>query len=100
MQNIYIVYYSTGEYEDYRECNIFATFDKQKAIAYVRRFNSLKDKWYKHYSKYNGNYRWIYSKYNGNYRWIKDEFVEKYFNRWYFMHELNDCSYKKIEVRN
>jgi len=89
MQNIYIVYYSTGEYEDYRECDIFATFDKEKAIAYVYRFNSLKDKWYKHYSKYNGDYRWI-----------KDEFVEKYFNRWYIMHELNDCSYKEIEVRN
>jgi hypothetical protein len=89
MENIYIVSYSTGEYEDYRECNIFATFDEQKAIAYVRRFNSLIDKWYNYYSKYNGDYRWI-----------KDEFVEKYFNRWYIMHELNDCSYKEIEVRN
>lgn len=89
MKYIYIVSYSTGEYEDYIENNIFATFDEQKAIAYVKKFNSLKDKWYNYYSKYNGDYRWI-----------KDEFVDKYFPRWYMLHELNDCFYKEIEVRN
>jgi hypothetical protein len=89
MKIIYIVTYSTGEYDDYNENDIFATFDKIKAIKYVRRFNLLKDKWCKHYSKYNGDYRWI-----------KDEYVEKYFYRWYIFHELNNCFIKEIEVRN
>lgn len=89
MEKIYIVSYSTGEYEDYREHNIFATFDKKEAFKYVKRFNSLIDKWYNHYSQYNGDYRWI-----------KDEFADKYFPRWYMLHELNDCFYKEIKVRN
>jgi hypothetical protein len=88
MKNIYIVKYSTGKYEDYREHNIFATFDKEKVIAYVKKFNSLKDKWCNHYSQYNGDYRWI-----------KNYFEEKYFHKWYIFHELNDCFYEEIEVR-
>jgi hypothetical protein len=87
-KKIYLVKYSTGQYEDYNEKIIFATFDKQKAIKYVSKFNQITNKWDKYYSKYNGDYRWI-----------KDEYVEKYFNRWYMLHELNNCTYEEINIR-
>lgn len=88
---IYIVSYSTGAYEDYREIILFSTTKKSTATKYVTKFNKLVDKWYKYYSQYEQNC--------SGHRWIKQEYIEKYFNRWYKLKEINKAFYQEIEIR-
>lgn len=87
---IYIVSYSTGSYEDYQEIILFATTKKSTATKYVTKFNKLVDKWYKYYSQYEDD---------NMFGWIKQEYVEKYFNRWHKLKEINKAFYQEIEIR-
>ena len=41
----YIVYYSSGEYDDYKEVCIFVTESKNKAVRYAQKFNRILKKW-------------------------------------------------------
>lgn len=41
MKKIYIVIIGEGEYEDYYENHIFASFDNDKVIAWKDRFNKI-----------------------------------------------------------
>jgi len=46
---MYIVAYSSGSYEDWREHLIFATQDKEMAEKYIEKANSILTKWLSFY---------------------------------------------------
>ena len=78
---IYIVMYSEGSYDDYRENIVFATENKNTASKYVRKFNRILKKWKKHYSQYETT--------KCGFRWIDDDFIDPYYNRWYSLSKFN-----------
>lgn len=86
---MYIVKYSKGEYEDYREINIFVTENKQDAIYYCNRFNSILRKWKDYYNE-------LFSGYD----YLEEDVRYEFHHRWYILNEINSCEYKEIEVRN
>ncbi len=88
---MYIVKYSTGSYSDYNEVNLFVTSKKSTAIKYCKKFNSMLDKWYKYYAKYEDR--------RYGYGWISDKYVDKYYNRWYQLRETNKAYYEAINIR-
>ena len=89
---MYIVKYSTGEYEDYHEVCLFVTEKKINATKYVTKFNSILRRWKQYLSKYE------HIEY-GNYKWIKEEYIEKWYSRWSSIRQTNKCWYEEIEVR-
>ena len=89
-KEIYIVSYSTGSYEDYKEIIIFATTKKSKATKYVTRFNQILKKWKDYYSQYETREHGIV--------WLKDIY-NKWFERWYSLTKVNRCYWEKIEIR-
>jgi len=48
---MYIVAYSEGSYEEWRECLVFVTQDKEKAEKYIERANNILSKWRSFYSE-------------------------------------------------
>lgn len=46
---MYIVYYTTGSYDDFCRVPIFVTKDENKANSYKDRFNYIRDKWRQYY---------------------------------------------------
>ena len=91
-QNIYIVKYSTGYFENYREITIFATMDEIKANNYVRKYNIILDKLKTQYHKY-GDHR-------GGFSTIKEEFKHSnVFYRFYEVFKLHRCFYEEVELR-
>jgi hypothetical protein len=92
MDNIYLVKYSGGSYDDYYNVIVFATTKKSKATKYCAKFNRILKKWKEYYSQYEEDkygWKWIY----------KEEYINQYFNRWYKLKNINKCNYEKIPVR-
>jgi len=87
---IYIVSYSTGEYEDWTEISLFATFDMEKAVAYCKKFNEMWKRWSEHYTQY--------TSVGLGHNWIKDEHMQ-YFERWWMVKNMNGCGWREIEIR-
>ena len=91
-QNIYIVKYSTGYFENYREITIFATMDEIKAKDYISKYNMILDKLKTQYHKY-GDHR-------GGFSTIKEEFKHSnVFYRFYEVFKLHRCFYEEVELR-
>lgn len=90
-EKIYLVKYCGGDYDEYYSTIIFATFNKDFSIKYVKRFNSILNKWKKYYSKYEDE--------RLGFRWIMDEYVEKYFDRWIGLSKVTKCYYEEINIR-
>jgi len=88
MENLYIVKYSSGEIDERYNVEIFATMHKYVAIDYTIKFNEILKRW-KHY----------YKQYENPDGWIKDEYVEKYFDRWYCLKDVKECYVKILELR-
>jgi len=88
MSNIYIVKYSSSDYEEYSEIEIFATFDKKKAEKYVKRFNSLLDKWKTYFYKRFGE---------NSYEMNKNDYY--IFGRYITITEINRCFLTEIKIR-
>jgi hypothetical protein len=88
---MYIVKYSKGEYEYYKEHCIFVTSNKSKATRYVTKFNRIHKKYKEYYSRFE-------EKKLGTMSWIKDGYLE-YFDRWIAVREINKCYIEEIEVR-
>lgn len=88
---IYLCYYSTGDYEDYRITNVFATTNESKAKKWVSKFNRTLKKWKYYYSQFEED--------KFGYRWIKDEYVEKYYDRWYSLYKINNAYIEEVELR-
>ena len=87
----YLCYYSVGEYDDYREVNVFITNDLKKSKLWVRKFNNLIKKWKSHYSQY--------EEIKCGFPWIKDEYTEQYYDRWSSLRDINNANYNIIEFR-
>jgi hypothetical protein len=79
---MFIVYYNAGHWEDIYNVNIFVTFDEQKAINYVNKFNRLLAKWKDYY--------------NDNYDKIDDDSTTYYVIN---ILDVNSALYKKVELR-
>lgn len=88
---IYIIKYCGGDYEDYYEKIIFATTHKTKAISYVRRFNKILKKWKNYYSQFEIK--------DCGMTWIKEEYIDQYFQRWYSLREIDKCFFESVELR-
>jgi hypothetical protein len=91
MDKIYLVKYYGGSYDDYYNAVVFATFKKSKATKYCTKFNRILKKWKEYYSQYEED------KYG--FKWIKDEFTNKYFDRWHSLRNYTKCYYEEITVR-
>jgi len=91
MKKMYIVRYCGGSYDDWYESNVFVTDKKSTATKYATKFNKMLKKWKEHYKQFE-------SKEFGM-TWIKDEYVEKHFNRWNSLQNINNCYWKEIELR-
>lgn len=89
---MYIVKYCGGEYEDYYIKDIFVTNDENIAIKYANKFNSIIEKWKKHYKQFE-------EERHGMTNWIKREFIEQHYYRWSLLRDITECYYEKIEVR-
>lgn len=83
MKTIYVIYYSTGEYDYFYEIEIFATFDKNLALSYVEKFNRIRNKWMSYYTDLNSS------------KGLNDNSQYRY----YQILDINPCYYKEIEVR-
>lgn len=88
---IYIVYYTTGSYDDYQENVIFATKVKSKATKYVTKFNKILKKWKTYYSQFEEDRYGM--------KWIKKEHIDKYFDKWYKVRDIGRCSYYEVKLR-
>jgi hypothetical protein len=91
MKKMFIVKYSFGSYEDHHVVIIFATTKKSTATKYVTKFNRILKKWKKHYSQYEQN--------DTGLNWIKEEYIEKYFDRWHCLRNINRCYYEEVPLR-
>lgn len=88
---IFVVIYSTGNYEDYHRVMIFATTKKSTATKYVTKFNNILKKWRKHYSQFEDN--------KMGFKWIKEEYIEQHYDRWNTLRNINKCFWEEVEVR-
>lgn len=91
MKTIYLIKYSVGSYEDYKEITVFATAVKKVATKYVTKANKILKKWKDYYSQFEDNRIGI--------KWIKEEYIEKYYNRWSSIKAVNRFYWEEIEVR-
>ena len=91
IDKVYLVKYSQGRYDTFEVTDIFVTFNEETAINYMNRFNYLIKEYRKFYSKFEET--------NSRVRnWIKDEYND-YYDRWYWLREINDCFIVEMEIR-
>lgn len=83
---IYIAKYSTGEYEDYTEHIVFATFDEDKAIKWCDKFEKTIKRCRDFYGKYYA------SEFNL-------EKFKTFVNRNYRYNNIGEAFYEKTEIR-
>lgn len=81
INEVYVVKYYGGDFEDRYEKTIFATTDKKYAERYVIKFNTKLQKWKQYHN----------TNYNGS--------SYKHIDRWYELINIYDCYYEKIELR-
>lgn len=91
MDKMYIVRYYGCSYDDAYEVNLFVTNKKTTATKYVTRFNSILKKWKEHYKQYEETEYGM--------PWLKDEYTEKYFDRWNSLRNISKCYWNEIEFR-
>ena len=88
---IYLACYSRGEYESEENRIVFASSDKSKVTKWVTKFNKILKKWNEYYDQFCDDIC--------NFRWIKDEYYDKYYQRWYSLHEINKAYWMEVEIR-
>jgi len=91
MKNIYLLGYSSGNYDDFYQNIIFSTDDKNKAEKYVEKFNRLLEKWKNYYSNFEED--------DFGFIWLKEEYINKHFKNWNKIKNINECYCQKIELR-
>lgn len=91
-KQMYIVKYCGGSYDDFYDHTIFVTDNKKTATNYVKKFNSILKKWKDYYNQYTSTEEFAID-------WIKDEYSDKYFDRWYSLRAVTKCYYEKVEKR-
>jgi len=94
MDKVYLVKYCGSSYGDYYEITIFATAKKTTATKYVTKFNRILKKWKDYYSQF--EYRHVELT---DFNWIKDEYVDKYYDRWSSLQNVTKCYYEEVPMR-
>ena len=89
MEKYFIVEYFSEDRDGYIQ--LFVTKDEEYAKKYVKKFNTILQKCIDCYSRYEE------TDYGSS--WIKNEYVEKYFDRWYSLRQIVEASYREIELR-
>ena len=91
MKNMYIVTYTSGSWDDFHRGNLFVTNDKELALAYVEKANTLLVKVKEYYHELNEKLdddddltRGMYLK-----LWVK----------YHTLGEVNAVSFEEIEMR-
>lgn len=92
MKKCYLCYYSVGQYDDYRVNNVFVTNNIKSAKIWIKKFNNIAKEWKLYYSQYEED--------KHSFTWIKDEYVEKYYDRWSSLRSINKANFEEIEFRN
>jgi hypothetical protein len=92
MKKMYIIRYCGGGYDDWYEANVFVTDKKRDATKYVTKFNRLLKKWKEHYKQYEHEIKGLGS-------WLKDEHLERHFDRWDTLRNINKCYWNEIDFR-
>ena len=88
---IYIIKYRYGDYDEFYEKIIFATTYKKKAIAYVKRFNQILEKWKTFYSQFEIE--------DCETTCIKEEYIDRYFQRGHRLQEIDKCFFEIVQLR-
>lgn len=88
---IYIAYYNVVGYDDYGHINVFASTNKSKVTKWCTKFNKILKKWKGYYSQFEVNRCGI--------KWIDEQYLDKYFDRWNFLRNINKASYIEINLR-
>lgn len=88
---VYVANYSTGDFDDYYEVQVFVSHDKLKVEKWVKKFNRILSD----YKEYNKKFEDSESPYN----WIKAEYVQDYFERWYLIKKVNNAFIRTLEIR-
>lgn len=78
---MYIVYYTTGAYDDFQRHSVFVTESELIASEWVEKFNRIGDKWYDYY--------------NQNQDKLQDTTIRKIF----YFKEVGSAYYEQIELR-
>ena len=89
---MYIVCYSGGSWDDYYTEQLFVTRSKRKAEKYVKRFDSIIEKYKEFYTKFEE------SRDDSSFASIKEENIA-YFDRWNWLSEINSAYFKEFELR-
>lgn len=94
----YLVYYYGGDYDSEYNVNLFVTDKKAIAKRYCSKFNKILKKWKLYYKQFETLKR-------GWRNWIAKEHVEKHFDRWDKLRNIDKCTfceimYKENEKKN
>ena len=89
---VYLVGYSTGQYDDFYIINIFITENEEVAKKWVEKFNKIHSVWKKYFKE-------RFEDAEGY--WIDTEKEEDYqhWDRYYQITEINGAFYKPIKFR-
>jgi len=96
MGNIYRANYRGGDWDDFFNCTVFVSLDKEKVINWVDKFNRILKQYREFYSKFEQ----VEEAQMGcsNEIWIKDEYLD-YFRRWKRLRDI-ECAYlDEIQLR-
>lgn len=88
MKTIFIVEYSTGDWDDYCVNSIFATSNEKTAIRYVNKFNDILEKWKNYYRRFQDK--------DG---YLDDNISNEIGHRYYQIIGINKAFYYKLELR-
>jgi hypothetical protein len=80
MKEMFLIQYSSGQWEDYYTVNVFVTEDEELAKSYVNKFRAKLKKWKDYYNS-------------------KDSIRDKHYDRYCQIMETNNAYYLKIEIR-
>jgi hypothetical protein len=78
---MYIVYYTTGAYDDFQRHNMFVTESKLIASEWIEKFNRIANKWYEYYKQ------------------NQDELQNTTIRNIFYFIDVNESYYEQIDVR-
>ena len=78
---MYIVYYTTGVYDDFERHSVFVTESELVASEWVVKFNRIADKWYEYYKQ------------------NKDKLQDTTIREIFYFKEVGLSYYEQIELR-
>ena len=91
MKNMYIVTYTSGSWDSFHRGNLFVTNDKELALTYVEKANTLLVKVKEYYDE-------IDEKLNDDDDPMRDIYIQQW-SKYHTLGEVNAVSFEEIEMR-